>query len=151
MLKFKKNLDNADNKLLVLYARLIKIFLIISILFLIWIVFIILGSFILEFEPNWAILDLNNWILIWCFLIVIFIIFEIALYIHYISSIGKRIEFVETEPEFIFGKRLYIYTFPIGYKGGIFSKTYIQIDKNSVLRLRNLIIPPGDLWNKEGK
>ena len=112
MLKFKKNLDNADNKLLVLYVRLIKIFLIISILFLIWIVFIILGSFILEFEPNWAILDLNNWILIWCFLIVIFIIFEIALYIHYISSIGKRIEFVETEPEFIFGKRLYIYTFP---------------------------------------
>jgi len=151
MLKVKKNLDNIDNKLLVLYTILIKIFLIISILFLIWIVFIAFGSFILEFQPNWAILDLKNWILIWCFLVVIFIILEIAFYIHYSSSIDKRIEFVETEPESIFGKRLYIYTFPIGAEGGIFSKTYIQIDKNSVLRLRNQIIPPNDLWNKEEK
>jgi hypothetical protein len=151
MLKIKKNFDSVDNKLLVLYTRLIKIFLIISVLFFIWIVIIALGNFILEFEPNWAIFDLTNWILIWCFLISFFIILEIIFYIHYISTIDNRIEFVEPEPEFIHGKRLYVYTYPIGSKGGIFSKTYIQIDDKSVLRLKNLIIPPGELWNKEKK
>ena len=151
MLDIKKNFDDVDNKLIMIYSRLIKIFLIISILFFIWIICVAVGSFILEFEPNWAILDLKNWILIFSVVIGIFIILEITFYIHYIYKIDKRIEFIEPEPEFIHGKRLYVYTYPIGSEGGIFSKTYIQIDENSVLRLKNLIIPPGELWNKEKK
>jgi hypothetical protein len=151
MLDIKKNYDDVDNKLLLIYSRLIKIFLIISILFFIWIICVAVGSFILEFEPNWAILDLENWILFFSVIIGIFIILEITLYIHYIYKIDKRIEFIESEPKFIHGKHLYIYTNPVGSKGGLFSKTYIQIDENSVLRLRNLIISPSELWNNKEK
>ena len=151
MIKIKKNFGYDDNKLLVLYSRLIKIFLFFSIIFFIWIVFVALAAFILDFEPYWAILDLKNWILICCFLIGIFIILEIVFYIHYISTIEKSIEFIDLEPEFIHGKRLYVYTYPKGSEGGIFSKTYILIDENSVLRLKYLLIPPGELWNKEEK
>jgi hypothetical protein len=54
-------------------------------------------------------------------------------------------------PDYIHGKRLYIYTNPSDSKGGIYSKTYIKIDENNVLRIRNLMIPPDELWNKKEK
>ena len=48
------------------------------------------------------------------------------------------------------GKKVYIFTFPKGAEGGVFSKTYIEIDKKNILRLRSLIVPPDELWgNKE--
>ena len=53
------------------------------------------------------------------------------------------------KPEFIDGKRVYVYSHPERMEGGIFSKTYIAIDKHSVLRLRSLMVPPNHLWNKD--
>jgi len=51
--------------------------------------------------------------------------------------------------EYINGKKIHIYTSPKGTEGGIFSKTYIEIDEHNLLRLRTLMIPPGELWGKE--
>jgi hypothetical protein len=57
-----------------------------------------------------------------------------------------------TKPEFIDGKYVHVFTYPKGIEGGIFSKTYIEIDTENVLRLRILIASPNELWsNKEIK
>ena len=61
----------------------------------------------------------------------------------------KRMEKGKIEPEYINGKRVHVLTFPHGKEGGIFSKTYIQIDEDNVLRLRTLLIPPDELWGKK--
>ena len=43
----------------------------------------------------------------------------------------------------------FIFLLILGVEGGIFSKTYIEIDNKNVLRLRTLIIPPEELWVKK--
>ena len=58
----------------------------------------------------------------------------------------------QISPEFIDGKYIHVFTYPKGIEGGIFSKTYVEIDSENILRLRTLIIPPNELWSKnEGK
>ena len=149
MPKTQKKADGTGNKLVVMYPMLSKLFLITSILFIIWILFVAMGAFILEMGPNWALLNLENWITAWCVLTVIFIILEVVFYFQYTSKVDKRVESKEPESEFLHGKRLYVYTHPAGTEGGIFSKTYISIDENNVLRLRGLIVPPNEVWNKK--
>jgi hypothetical protein len=58
---------------------------------------------------------------------------------------NKRIELEKSKPEFIDGRRIFVYTFPEGVEGGIFSKTYIELDKHNVIRLRILMISPHEL------
>ena len=50
------------------------------------------------------------------------------------------------KPEYIDGKIVVDITFPRGTDGGVYSKTYIEIDESSILRLKNLMIPPNELW-----
>ena len=151
MIKTQKKTDGINNTLGVIYPKLSKLFLIISILFIIWILFVAMGAFILEMPPNWAFLNLENWITAWCVLTVIFILLEIVFYFRYTSKIYKKLELDKPEPESLHGKRVYVYTYPSGAEGGIFSKTYISIDENSVLRLRGLMIPQQKLWDKKEK
>jgi len=146
MLKITEETNLSNNKLELLYPKFSKIFLVISILCILWIIIVIIGIYSLEMNHNWAVLTLNNWVLFVSILIGIFIILNLFFYYHYFFSIGKIIEFEESEEEFLHGKHIFIYTYPSDSKGGIFSKTYIQIDETSVLRLRNLMIPPDDLW-----
>ena len=151
MFKTQKKTDGTNNTLGVIYPKLSKLFLITSILFIIWILFVAMGAFILEMGPNWALLNLENWITTWCVLTVIFIILEVVFYFQYTSKVDKKLELDKHEPELLHDKRVYAYTYPTGAEGGIFSKTYISIDENSVLRLRGLMIPQQKLWDKKEK
>ena len=151
MFKTQKKADGTGNKLVVMYPMLSKLFLITSILFIIWILFVAMGAFILEMGPNWALLNLENWITAWCVLTVIFIILEVVFYFQYTSKVDKKLELDKPGPEFLHDKRVYVYTYPIDSEGGIFSKTYISIDETSVLRLRGLMIPQQKLWGKKEK
>jgi hypothetical protein len=151
MFKTQKKTDGTNNTLRVIYPKLSKLFLITSILFIIWILFVAMGTFILEMGPNWALLNLENWIIAWCVLTVIFIILEVVFYFQYTSKIDKKLELDKPELEFLHDKRVHVYTYPTGAEGGIFSKTYISIDENSVLRLRGLMIPQQELGGKKEK
>jgi len=151
MFKNQKKTDSTKNTLGVIYPKLSKLFLIISILLIIWILFVGMGAFILEMEPNWALLNLENWITVWSVLTVIFILLEVVFYFQYTSKVDKKLELDKTEQEVLHGKRVYVYTYPTGAEGGIFSKTYVSIDENSVLRLRGLMIPQQKLWGKKEK
>ena len=136
-------LRNIEDKLTGKYSILTKLFLIISILLIIWIIIVFVGVSSLGY--NWAGLSLEGWIITLCALFGFFIILELIFYSHYKTVKGKRVELKKPKPEFINGKKVYIYTRPEEKEGGIFSKTYIEIDEHSVLRLRSLMIPPEEL------
>ena len=146
-----QRLAKIESKLRIRYSRMFKVFLIIAFLSIVWIAAVALGIFIWEKGPDWALLTLDNWILICLGLILVFIVLELFFYFHYIQVRNRRVEEEKPKTEFFHGKRLYIYTHPKGLEGGIFSKTYIAIDEDSVLRLRSLMIPPGELWSKKEK
>lgn len=144
-----EKLDNVEDKLRIRYSRLTKILIVFVMLFIIWVLIVTLGIAVLEMSPNWAFLTLDGWLYVWSVVIVVFIVLELVFYFHY-KSVGKTsVEFEEAKPEFVHGKRLYVYSHPKGVEGGIYSKTYITIDENSVLRLRTLMIPPVELWIKK--
>ena len=149
MIEIQKKWDKIESKLRRRYSRMFKIFLVIAFLSIIWIVIVALGVFIWEKGPTWALFTLEKWIYAWVGLALIFIVLELIFYFHYIRVRNRRLEEYKPKAEFYHGKRLYVFTHPKGMEGGIFSKTYIHIDKNNVLRLRTLMIPPGELWSKK--
>ena len=144
-----EDISKVEDKLIVKYSKWSKILLVLTVLFSLWVVFVALTNIILKFEPTWALFTLDNWISVWCVVVGFFILFEIVFFFHYSSVRKKRLEQEKPKPEFIDGKRLHVYTYPKGYEGGIFSKTYIKIDDNNILRLRTLMIPPNELWEKK--
>jgi len=146
-----EKVERVKDKLGVRYSRLSKVFLIITVLFIIWVVIIALRIYLFGLDYNWALLSLNNWIYVCCFLIGFFIILDVLFYYHYNIAKDKRLIQEKPKPRLYRSKRLYHYTQPEGAEGGIYSKTYIKIDENSVLRLRTLMVPPGALWGKKEK
>ena len=144
-----EELSKVEDKLKVRYSTLSKLFAVIAILFIIWVFVVLLGIYLLGQGYNWALLSLEGWIYVLCALIGFFIVLEIIFYLHYNGVKKRRLDAEKPEPEFTQGKRLYVYTHPKGAEGGIYSKTYIKIDETSVLRLRTLMVPPQELWNKK--
>lgn len=140
-------LRNTEDKLRGRYSLLSKLFLIITILLIICVVIVFAG--VGSYGYNWALVSLNTWIIILCALIGVFIIFELIFYYHFSSLSKKRIELETPKQEFIHGKKLHVFTYPKGKEGGVFSKTYIEIDEHNILRLRYLIIPPEELFSKK--
>jgi len=137
-------LRNIEGKLTGKYSILTKLFLIISILLTIWIIIVFAGVSSLGY--NWAGLSLEGWVIALCVIFGFFIILELIFCYHYDSVKDKRVELEKPKPEFMNGKKVYIYTCPEGEEGGIFSKTYVEIDEHSVLRLRSLMIASEELW-----
>lgn len=130
------------------YSRLSLVIFFIGIIVFLWAVIVFLGIYIWGFSFDWAYLNFENWILVVCAIIFVLMLIEIIFYSRYSSL--KRKKTIEEKPvEFIDGKKIQVFTFPKGVEGGIFSKTYIDIDGHNVLRLRTLMIPPGELWSKK--
>jgi len=144
-----EEISKVEDKLKARYSTLSKVFVAISILFIIWVFVVLLGIYLLGQGYNWALLSLDNWVYVLCALLGFFIVLEIIFYLHYNSVSKKRLDVEKPELEFTQGKRLYVYTHPKGAEGGIYSKTYIKIDENNVLRLRTLMIPPQEIWIKK--
>ena len=138
-------LRNTERKLGNQYPKFIKLFLQLTILMIIIAVIVLVGILAFGAGHNWALMSVDAWLIAINIIIVLFIFLTFLFYFHLITLKKKRIELEKPKPEYIDGRRVFIYTFPTGIDGGIFSKTYIEIDKNSILRLRTLIIPPNDL------
>ena len=141
-------LRNIESRLIRRYSKLIKLFLLITILFIICISIVFVGI-TLGFAHNWALLGIDTWIIAIIAIFGFFIILELIFFFHFSSVRNKTIELQKPKKEFIDGKRVYVFTYPKGKEGGIFSKTYIDIDNDNILRLRSLMIPPEDLWRKK--
>jgi len=149
MSETQKALVRLENMLKIRYSTLLKLFIVLAVLFVIWVAVVALGIVFLELGPAWALVTLDTWVSVLIVLFVVFIVLDVILYIHYCMVRNKRIQAERPKLEFIDGKQVYEYTYPKGVEGGIFSKTYVGIDGRSVLRLRTIMIPPGELWVKK--
>ena len=129
-----------------------KLFLVITVVLIMWIVVLLSGPLFGIFEPGWTGLSPALWSLIVSILIGIFIIIDIVLYATPRFFMGhltdapsfQSIEFPEIEQRD--GKQIYEFTYPVSAKGGVFSKTYVQIGENAVLRIRNQMIKKEEIW-----
>ena len=145
----KIKLRTIENKLGKRYSLFLKLFFLITIIFAIVIIIVFYGISSLGYGYNWAGITLQGWLITICALYGVLFFLELIFYFHFSAARKKRIDFEKPKIEYINGKRVYIYTFPEGKEGGIFSKTYIELDKNSVLRLRSCIIAPKELWSQK--
>lgn len=139
-------LRGLEDKLVGKYSRLSKLFLIFAILFILLIAVAFVGIAAFGYGYNWMLVSLEGWIIIVSALIIIFIILELFFYSGLSRVQNKIKESEKPKPEFVDSKKIYAYTIPKGAEGGVFSKTYIEIDEHNTLRLRTLIIPPEELF-----
>ena len=131
------------------YSFWSKLFILLIILLIILLAVVFLGIYIFGYAYNWALFSLDAWIILISVLCVVFILVELFFYFNFSSVVKKRVELETPKPEFIDGKKVHVYTYPIEAEGGVFSKTYIEIDKNNIIRIRLLIISPDELWGSK--
>ncbi len=135
-----------EEKLRRKYFLFVKLFLIVTILLILSVVIVFSGVAYFESGYNWALLNLDGWIILSCAFFILFTILILIFISHLKSVRNKIIDLEKPKPEFLNGKLVYVYTHPVGKEGGLFSKTYIEIDEHNVLRLRTLMIPPEEVW-----
>ena len=128
-----------------------KLFLILTIIFILWIFVVASGSMILGFDSSWAGFSLAFWAIMFSVLIAIFIILDIVFLIKPELGLQTTDNLVQTTemkiPEYRDGKRVYDFTFPPQVKGGLFSKTYLNIGENFLLRVRDQMFTADELWS----
>ena len=128
------------------YTILSILFLLLGIILFLLVVMVYSGILFLGYDHNWAVLNLEEWVTVASIMIAIFIIIQLILYKRFSVAQYKTKAADKPDRDFIDDKRVINYTYPKGMEGGIFSKTYVNIDEKTILRLRTLMIPPEDLW-----
>jgi uncharacterized membrane protein len=130
------------------YSNITKLLFLIGIILIVWFLIVFSGVFFWGYNYNWAGIGFETWVLVISVILGVFILFEILFYFRF-SNLEKQIkQKSQPKPEFIDGKHVHVFTHPKGVEGGIFSKTYVEIDSHNVLRLRTLMISPNELWSK---
>lgn len=130
------------------YVMLPKLFLILTIIFLLWIIIVITAPMILDVSPTWTGISASFWIIMISILIGVFIVVDILLYAYPTKDIAQKVDsIIKPKIEMMKGKRVYEYTFPEDTKGGMFSKTYVKLDDNSIIRIRYQMLTAENLWN----
>jgi len=129
-----------------------KLFLVITVVLIMWVVIVLSGPMFGVFEPDWAGLSPSLWLLMVSIFIGIFIVIDIILYATPRFFVDQsKLEFSTVElPEIENrnGKQVHEFTYPVGVKGGLLSKTYFKIKQNKIFRIRNLMIKKEEIWKK---
>lgn len=79
-------------------------------------------------------------------IVVSLIILIIVIHISFRRKIENLKMAMKPKPIIYKGKKLYTFTYPEGARGGIFSKTIIEIDDSTAVNVRCQVIKPEDLW-----
>jgi len=139
-----------EEKLKRRYLKASKLLFLFTVLYCLWIALVIMGAFFLQLGNKWAVLTLEQWILSAILLLGVVIGLEIIFLLHNTLLRKKQVQAEQPQQQvYLQGKKVNIYTIPAGAKGGIFSKTFIMIDKTRVLNLRFQMIPQNDLWKQK--
>jgi hypothetical protein len=134
-----------EKKISARYRWFFRQFFFISIILISLVVIAAIGIVYLGLGTNWFLFNFEGWIFGVLLAIGLFVLLEILFFLHFFFYRRKRLRLEQPQPEYIDGKIIIDITFPKGIDGGVFSKTYIEIDNNSILRLRNLMIPPDEI------
>jgi hypothetical protein len=123
-----------------------KFFFLIAIVYIVWVIVVIGGVYYLNLGYRWAVLPMDQWMIggIILFALLILIEFFFFIKLRRTKSIQQGSQFGQFK-----GKTVHIFTSPSSAKGGIFSRTYIPIDKDTFLQMRTQMIPPEELWRKK--
>jgi hypothetical protein len=133
------------------YSNLMKLLFLFGLILVIWVFVVFVTVFFGGYDYTWTGASFEIWVYIFAVVVGIFILFEILLYTRFTNLKNVRIEKEKPKAEFLDGKRVYVYSHPEGMEGGVFSKTYVEIDERNILRLRTLMIDPGEIWKKVEK
>jgi uncharacterized membrane protein len=126
---------------------LTRLFFAISIILVFWILIIAFGLFV-GMGYNWALFDIELWLFFVIFVLIILVFIDVLFLFILARKKGEELtSFEEADDECIQGKKVLVFTNPKNAEGGIFSKTYITIDNETVLKLRELMTPPEELWD----
>jgi len=136
---------NKEEKFRNLYFILSLILFIVSIILIIFFLVVTIGVISPDVGHDWALLSFNDWLLSLSGIFAAILILELIFYLHFRSIHNNRIELEKPKPEFINGKKVYVLTLPKNQEGGVYAKTYIEIDNHTLLRLRTMMIPPSDM------
>jgi len=150
-IELKTRLNEMEEILRLRYSKLSKIFLILGLLLVLWVVIVFIGARVLNYGYDWALLSVRNWILLVSIIIVVFILLIVIFSAHFYTVKKKLSSVKKPKVEYVAGKKVHVFTFPQGVEGGIFSKTYVEIDDENILRVRTLMLPPEKLWSKKEK
>ncbi|HEC95007.1 MAG TPA: hypothetical protein ENI45_03470 [Thermoplasmatales archaeon] len=147
--------EKARNKLERMKKRRItasKVLLAVSIIYFVTLLLIILTIYYIGIGYAWTQrlqISLPTLAVTGCIMYSLFIIIILLLYITYYVE-RKRVEELEKpKPLYYKGKRLLVYTYPEGVRGGIFSRTILPVDDNTVVNLRFQMVKPEELWGKK--
>ena len=137
---------NLEMKISARYRWLFRLFQLITILLISLVIIAAVGIVFLGLGTNWFLFNFEGWIFGVSLVIGVFVLLEILFFLHFFFISIKRIKLGKPKPEYIDGKKIIDITFPEGTDGGVYSKTFIEIDNNNVLRLKNLMIPPDEIF-----
>ena len=102
-------------------------------------------------DNNWAGLAMDHWILVGIGLISLFIIITLIQNLFPLLLAWTKVPKEKRKPIFYHGKRVHDFTFPTESKGGIYSRTYMNIDDKNLVNFRYQMIPPDDLWKQNNQ
>jgi hypothetical protein len=147
-IKNKQKNDKANNtEKKINFFFLTRLFFAISIVMVFWIIIVAFGLYV-GMGYNWALLDIELWLFIVIFVLIILVFIDVLFIFILARKKGEELtSFEEVDDEYIHGKKVFVFTNPKNAEGGIFSKTYITIDNETVLKLRELMTPPEELWD----
>jgi len=130
------------------YVRFSKFILIIAVIYTIWTSIVIASVYLLRAPFNWAGFPVDIWVMSNIGLLAVLLGIECVFLLHFLIERQKHMQPRKPKKTFFHGKRLFTYTIPESSHGGFFTKTYIEIDDESILNLRYQMIPSQDLWKK---
>ncbi|KYK22600.1 hypothetical protein AYK21_03705 [Thermoplasmatales archaeon SG8-52-2] len=136
---------NYERKISARYKSFFKYFLIITLLLVLLLIISAVGIIFLGLGTNWFLFNFEGWIVGESIIIGLFVILEILFFLHILLIRRKMSKLGKPKTEYIDGKKIIDITFPKGTDGGVYSKTYIEIDNSNILRLKNLMIPPDEI------
>jgi len=124
------------------------VLLILGILVFAWNLLVAFGVYYLNLGYRWAFLSIDEWMYVGWTVFIVFIFIEIIFFAHYYAQAQKHKETpMVFQPQQMFkGRKLLVYTYPKGVSGGVFSKTHVKIDDETILNVRIQIIPERELW-----
>ena len=111
---------------------------ILVIILVFWVIVVASGIYLLGQMDGWAGLTLSSWVLLVSILLILFILIDILFLFHptFKQSLpieeGRKLEFIQ-------GKKVYEYIYPEGEKEGVFSKTYVPVDDETLIRIKTLL------------
>lgn len=127
------------------YLTWSKLFLIIAVLYTIWVVIVLCGIYFFNLGYRWSFLTIEYWMIGGCILIGLFVCLELIFLI--IGYSGKK---APKQQRLTYqGNTLYNFTYPLDVKGGLFSRTYIRLDNNTIIRIRTQMMSADELWNNK--